>query len=175
MGNWSHAEPGTDLLPAQRGQRETKEQVLVVSIEKGYFLSLKVQVNPNHPGHLVEDESCVVRRCQSPVLAIAVEEGQDTILRSRVDPPLPLHGLPGHPHCPDPPFLCPHIHLPEASPRDKSLLAQDTVVGVVSLRIIRHGLPHVSSLHLLPIRGEDELGVCRVRIQSDVHCRERVR
>lgn len=175
LGHQIHPEPGTDPLPFQQGQWKGVEQVLVVSIEEGYLLSLEVQVNPDPPRRLGEGESCVVWGGQSPVLPPFVEKSQDPLLRTWVDWPLPLHGLFGHPHCPGPSFLHLHVHLPEVSPRDKSLPAQDAGEDVISLGVIRHSLIRVSTPYALPARREDELGMRCVLIQRDVRCGEKRR
>lgn len=71
MGSLSGGSAGGSMKGAEGSQCWTyvraKKQVLAVNTEKGYFLSLKAQENPNLLCHLGEDEGCMVRRGQTSV------------------------------------------------------------------------------------------------------------
>ena len=63
-----------------------------------------------------------------------------------------------------------YLNLKVEPPNGETSLPQDTKHRVKALGVVRENLQHVTAPCLLAVRGQDDVGVCGVWVQSHVHC-----
>lgn len=135
-------------------------------IVEGDIMSLIIQKD-SHPAwrDWQGEERVFIGAC--PVLiSIPKPYHPESIVRGQVDLLLPVYILLTHSQTPF--RTVSHLYLPVVPARREALAAQDNIVAVKSLWIVRYILFGVSIVHALPILRHNEVGISSIWIQAHV-------